>query len=36
MTSIDQMKSAQPELISQFTGDLTHARFWADTVFVDH
>ena len=36
MTSIDQMVSAQPGLITQVTGDLTHARFWSATVFVDH
>ena len=29
------MVSDQPGIIPQFTGDLTHAIFWADTVFVD-
>ena len=34
--SIDQMVSAQPGIIPQVTGDLTHARLWAATLFVDH
>ena len=36
MNSIDQMVSAQPGIIPQVTGDLTHARFLAETVFMDH
>ena len=36
MTSIDQMVFAQPGLITQVTGSLTHARLWEATVFVDH
>ena len=34
--SIDHMVSIQPELITQFTGALTHTRFWAANVFMDH
>ena len=30
------MVSAQPRLITQVTGDLTHVGFWAANVFVDH
>ena len=36
MTSIDHMVSAQPGIILQFTGDLTHSRLWSSTVFVGH
>ena len=36
MTSIDQMVYSQPGIIPQFTGALTHAIFWAATVFLDH
>ena len=35
-TLIYQMIYAQPGLITQVTGALNHAIFWADTVFVDH
>ena len=35
-TSCDHLISAQPGLISQVTGTLTHARYWAATIFVDH
>ena len=30
------MFSNQPGLIPQVNGDLTHARLWAATVFVNH
>ena len=36
MASIEQMVSVRPGLIPQVTGALTHARFWAATVLVDH
>ena len=36
MTSIDYMVSAQPGLIPQVTGALTHGRLWAAAVFVYH
>ena len=36
MTSIDHILSAQPGIIIQVIGDLTHTRFWAANVFVDH
>ena len=36
VTSIDQMVSAQPGIIPQVTGCLTHVIFWESTVFVDH
>ena len=36
MTSIYQMISAQPGLIPQVTGDLTHTIILAASVFVDH
>ena len=35
-TSCDHLISAQPGLISQVTGTLTHACYWAATIFVDH
>ena len=35
-TAIDHMVSAQPGIISQVTRDLTHMKFWAATIFVDH
>ena len=35
LTSIYQMFSAQPGIIPQVTGSLTHASFWATTVYVD-
>jgi hypothetical protein len=34
--SLDQMVSAQPGLIPQMSGHLTHLRVMAATVFVDH
>ena len=36
MNSIYHMVSVQPGLIPQVIGDITHARFWSATVFVDH
>ena len=36
MTSIDQMVSAQPGLITQVTGALTHAIFCAATLSMYH
>ena len=33
ITSINQMVSVQPGIISQVTVSLTHARFWAATIF---
>ena len=33
---VDQMISAQPGLIPQDKGNLTRARIWACTVFVDY
>ena len=36
MNLIYQMVYAQPGLVPQITGGLTHSRFWAATVFVDH
>ena len=35
-TSIDQIVSAQPGLISQMSGFLTNKRIWGTTTFVDH
>ena len=35
MTSIDQMVSSQQGIIPQVTGDITNAKFWAGTVFLD-
>ena len=35
-TSIDQMVSDQPRLTPQFTGAITHTRFWVANVFVYH
>ena len=35
MTSIYQMVSAQPGLIPQVTGDITHTRLYTLNVFVD-
>ena len=34
--SVDQMVSAQPGLLPQAKGQLTRARVWGCTVFVDH
>ena len=36
MTSIEQIVSAQPGIIPQVTGYLTHERFWTSNIFVDH
>ena len=36
MKLIDQMVSSQPGLITQVTWDITHARFWSATIFLDH
>ena len=36
MTSIDHMVSAQPGIIPQVSGALTHEIFWPATVFLDH
>ena len=36
MTSVKQMVYVQPGLIPQVTGSLTHATFWASSVFVYH
>ena len=36
MASIDQMLSSQPGITPQVTGDITHLRLWAATIFVDH
>ena len=33
---VDQMISAQPDLIPQEKGNLTRARIWACTIFVDY
>ena len=33
---IDQMISAQPEMVPQISGRLTVARVWGATVFLDH
>ena len=34
--SVDQLVSAQPGLLPQMTGKLTHKRVWGATVFYDH
>lgn len=34
--SVDQVVSAQPGLIPQMSGFLTHERLWGATTFVDH
>eukprot|EP00984_Skeletonema_dohrnii_P034934 scaffold34438_cov244-Skeletonema_dohrnii-CCMP3373.AAC.1 len=34
--SVDQIVSAQPGLIPQMSGFLTHERIWGATTFVDH
>ena len=34
--SVDQIVSAQPGLIPQMSGFLTHERLWGATTFVDH
>ena len=36
MTSIDQMVFYPPGLIPQSTRAITHTRFWAATIFMDH
>ena len=36
MTSIDQVVSSQPGIIPQVAWDLTHSRFCAAAIFVDH
>ena len=36
MTSIDLIVSDQPGLIPRVTVALTHARFWASIIFVNH
>ena len=36
MKSIDQKVTAQPGLIPQVIGALTHAKFCESTIFVDH
>ena len=36
MTSIDQMVSSHPGIITQVTGDIKQERLWESTVFVDH
>ena len=36
LVGVDQMISAQPGLIPQDKGNLTRARIWACTIFVDY
>jgi hypothetical protein len=33
---MDQLVTAQPQLIPQMAGFLTYLRIWGATVFVDH
>ena len=34
--SVDQFQSAQPVLVPQLSGKLTHVRIWVDQVMVGH
>ena len=34
--SVDQLQSARPVLVPQFSGKLTSARIWVDQFMVDH